>query len=194
MRGLTRGTLIAAAAILAAWGFGSGVFYIVSKRPGTCTICHFEKPYYESWKSSTHSFASCVDCHPYPFKRATVNAAGVHNPSPTALVEDSSCLKSGCHQDRLKKSVTAFKLGIQFDHSRHSGKLARGERLKCTSCHSRIVQGSHMAVTEKVCYLCHFMGAERGQAITQPRDLHEGGGGVQAVPHRCCGGKWRRAA
>lgn len=46
--------------------------------------------------------------------------------------------------------------GVAFDHRPHLTELRRGKRLRCTSCHSQIVQGSHMTVTTSTCFLCHF--------------------------------------
>ena len=37
--------------------------------------------------------------------------------------------------------------GIPFDHAPHLEQLRRGKQLRCTSCHSQIVQGEHMTVT-----------------------------------------------
>jgi hypothetical protein len=50
-----------------------------------------------------------------------------------------------------------FKRGIIFDHKPHFSEIKGGMKLHCTSCHYDIVQGSHMAVSEDVCFLCHFM-------------------------------------
>jgi hypothetical protein len=45
---------------------------------------------------------------------------------------------------------------MAFDHTPHLENLRRGKKLRCTSCHSQIVQGSHMTVTTSTCFLCHF--------------------------------------
>jgi hypothetical protein len=87
-------------------------------------------------------------------------------------VEDKTCLQEGCHTERLVDGKVTFKKNILFDHNVHVGKLLRGERLRCTSCHSQIVQGEHVAVTEKVCFLCHFKGADRGHAATACPSCH----------------------
>jgi hypothetical protein len=87
-------------------------------------------------------------------------------------VEDKTCLQEGCHTERLVNGKVTFKENILFDHNAHVGKLLRGNRLRCTSCHSQIVQGKHVAVTEKVCFLCHFKGADRGQAVTGCPSCH----------------------
>ena len=80
-------------------------------------------------------------------------------PRPTAEIPDASCLRSGCHETRLLSGRVDYN-GIAFDHAKHlpqdEGQLTRGMHLRCTSCHSQIVQGQHMTVTESTCYLCHF--------------------------------------
>ena len=35
----------------------------MSGTPAFCGSCHVMDPYYESWKTSTHSGIACVDCH-----------------------------------------------------------------------------------------------------------------------------------
>ena len=66
-------------------------------------------------------------------------------------------MRSGCHETRLLSGRVDFQ-GIPFDHAPHLGNLRRGKQLRCTSCHSQIVQGAHMTVTASTCYLCHFKG------------------------------------
>ena len=62
---------------------------------------------------------------------------------------------SGCHETRLLQGKVKFKR-FYFDHKPHLTELRRGKKLRCTSCHSQIVQGDHMKVTESTCFLCHF--------------------------------------
>ena len=65
---------------------------------------------------------------------------------PWAEVDDKSCLRSGCHTKRVLLGKEVYK-GILFDHQPHLTELRRGKHLRCTSCHSQIVQGSHITVT-----------------------------------------------
>ena len=74
---------------------------------------------------------------------------------PSAEIPDASCLRSGCHETRLLSGRVDFH-GIPFDHTPHLEEGRRGKTLRCTSCHSQIVQGSHMTVTTTTCFLCHF--------------------------------------
>jgi hypothetical protein len=64
-------------------------------------------------------------------------------------------------------------------------ELRRGKRLRCTSCHSQIVQGTHMTVTTSTCFLCHFKEGHFNEGVggcTRCHQIPEGdfdlGGGV----------------
>ena len=51
----------------------------------------------------------------------------------------------------------AVRRGLALLTATHDSLPAHvGNALRCTSCHSQIVQGNHMAVTEFTCFLCHF--------------------------------------
>ncbi len=142
-------------------------FVEYSAQPSFCTKCHNMVPYYESWASSSHNMVPCISCHYAPGIKAEamgkLQAAnqvvkyvtGTYGLKPWAEIEDAACLRSGCHITRELESTVVFK-GIRFNHSAHLGELRRGKQLRCTSCHSQIVQGEHLTVTESTCYLCHF--------------------------------------
>ncbi len=173
---LTRGILIGFLIIVGLFFIINLTFFATSHFPSSCNACHIMKPYYENWKTSVHNTAGCIECH--PFRPGFITTAilkyltGTYNPRPHAIVEDRSCLKSGCHNERLKNSKTTFKGSIIFDHDIHISKTKRGENLICTTCHSQIVQGEHISVTEKVCFLCHFKGAAKDQSITGCPSCH----------------------
>jgi nitrate/TMAO reductase-like tetraheme cytochrome c subunit len=155
-----------------------------TSRSEFCRSCHIMEPYYASWAASKHKDVSCIECHFAPglggklrgkmlglvqlAKYVTASAG----PRPAAEIPDASCLRSGCHETRLLSGRVDFH-NVHFDHNRHyrledetpkiegdSSKdaevVSRGIRLRCTSCHSQIVQGNHIAVTESTCFLCHF--------------------------------------
>ncbi len=143
----------------------------ITSRPGFCSTCHFMQPYYESWANSSHKDVTCTDCHfPPGLKnklKGKLTAAsmvvnyftGVYKKSkPWAEISDASCLRSGCHETRNLQGKVKFKKNIIFDHAPHLEGLRREKQLRCTSCHSQIVQGSHLSVTETSCFLCHFKG------------------------------------
>lgn len=146
-----------------------------STSPSFCNSCHIMKPFYESWKTSGHNFVPCVDCHYPPGATAELKGkfqalsqvakfvTGTYSTKPYAEIEDASCLRMGCHEKRLISGKATFKRGIIFDHEPHLTKMVRGKVLRCTSCHSQIVQGSHVSVTESVCFICHFKGAKAGR-------------------------------
>jgi nitrate/TMAO reductase-like tetraheme cytochrome c subunit len=145
-----------------------GIFLKVTGSSNFCRSCHVMRPYYNGWKTSSHSQVACVKCH-YPpgFKnvlKAKMQAAKqvvefvtkTYSTRFYAEIEDAACLRSGCHETRLLDTAITFKQNIQFNHKHHLGEIRRGKQLRCVSCHSQIVVGEHMTVTEKVCFLCHF--------------------------------------
>lgn len=138
-----------------------------TSRPEFCNSCHIMEPYYKSWQESSHKEVSCIECHFAPgaggklrgkmlglvqLAKYVTKSAG---PRPSAEVPDASCLRSGCHEKRLLSGRVEYH-GVHFDHTPHLSELRRGKQLRCTSCHSQIVQGKHMAVTATTCFLCHF--------------------------------------
>ena len=157
------------AAILAVIVAAVGTIGLVefSSSPAFCQTCHNMKPYYESWKSSSHSEVSCIECHIAPGIRGEAMGkiqamnqlvkyvTNTYGMKPWAEVDDASCLRSGCHSERKVEGLVDFN-GVMFDHTLHLGQLRREKQLRCTSCHSQIVQGEHIAVTVSTCILCHF--------------------------------------
>jgi nitrate/TMAO reductase-like tetraheme cytochrome c subunit len=154
---------------------GAVGFVEYSARPGFCDNCHLMVPYYESWKQSTHRDVPCIRCHYAPGIKAEAmgkfQAANqvvkyitrTYGTKPWAEIDDAACLRSGCHVEARLSTVVDY-AGVQFSHAEHLGELRRGKQLRCTSCHSQIVQGSHLSVTQETCFLCHF----KGRAETDP--------------------------
>ncbi len=144
-----------------------------TSRSEFCNTCHYMEPFYLAWKSSSHKDVDCIICHYEPgilstfegkikgleqlFKYTTQS---YRRSKPWAEIPDESCLRSGCHEKRLLQGTVKFKEEILFDHTPHLVELRRGKKLRCTSCHSQIVQGDHITVTETTCFLCHFKGKE----------------------------------
>ncbi len=172
-------TAIAVAVGVSLGGGGTFVALEVTTQPEFCNSCHIMEPYYESWKSSSHSNVSCVECHYEPglletfegkFKALSQLAKYVtstEGSKPWAEVSDYSCMRSGCHSTQLLEGELTFGR-VRFDHRQHLIGMQRGEKLRCTSCHSQIVQGNHLTVTTSSCILCHFKGAVTG--ATRPLD------------------------
>jgi nitrate/TMAO reductase-like tetraheme cytochrome c subunit len=154
----------------------------VSSKPQFCGSCHIMKPYYESWRHSSHRNVACVECHIAPSVTAEIRKkfealsmvvkyfTGTYGTNPWTEVEDAACLR--CHERRLLMGKVS--LGdIQFDHSAHLMDMRRGKTLRCTSCHSQIVQGSHIAVTTSTCILCHFKGTTPGTGTARCLLCHQ---------------------
>ncbi len=140
----------------------------VTSRPAFCPTCHYMEPFYESWQHSSHNKVSCIKCHFPPGLQGKIRgkmeglvqvvnylARSYLRRRPWAEIDDASCLQSGCHEKRLLNGKVIFH-NVVFNHTTHLEELRRGKRLRCTSCHSQIVQGNHMVVTETTCFLCHF--------------------------------------
>ncbi|MHC4940053.1 MAG: multiheme c-type cytochrome [Planctomycetota bacterium] len=168
-------------------GGGSVVALGLTTQPEFCQTCHIMEPYYESWKHSSHSHVTCVDCHFEPglletiegkFQAVAMLAKYVTNTEgtkPWAHVSDYSCMRAGCHSQQLLEGEINFGR-IRFNHRHHLIGFRIGTRLKCTSCHSQIVQGNHLSVTVTSCFLCHFADqktkSERGTPISDCNTCH----------------------
>ncbi len=169
--------LIVIAIVLVVGGLAGFGLFEMSTSPMLCNSCHIMKPYVAAWKTSKHKNVTCVKCHYPPGFRDTIWvkyqavsqvvkwATQTYNSKPFAEVEDASCLRSGCHEKRLLQGKVVFKRGIVFDHRPHLEQPRRGRQLRCTSCHSQIVVGTHIEVTESTCFLCHFKGTKTGREL-----------------------------
>ena len=174
---------VATAVLVSLGGGGTFVALEITTKPEFCTSCHIMQPYYDSWASSSHAGVSCVECHYEPglletfegkFKALSQLAKYVtqtQGSKPWAEVSDQSCMRSGCHSARLLEGPIQFGR-VKFDHSHHLSSLRRGKRLRCTSCHSQIVQGDHLTVTSSSCFLCHFKKDDRSHAIDDCDKCH----------------------
>ncbi len=167
--------LQAAIVIAVLSAFGAVGFLEYSAQPGFCDNCHIMEPYYQSWLSSSHNQVPCIKCHYAPGIKAEamgkVQAANqvvkyitrAYGEKPWAEIEDAACTREGCHlQQELR--IVSFR-GVLFDHAEHLTELRRGKQLRCTSCHSQIVQGEHLTVTVSSCALCHFKDRPVGQPL-----------------------------
>jgi nitrate/TMAO reductase-like tetraheme cytochrome c subunit len=157
----------------------------VTSTPKFCNTCHNMKPYYASWEQSSHKHVTCTDCHFPPGLKHKLKGkftalsmvvnyfTGVYKRNkPWAEISDESCMRGGCHERRTLTGKVDFKKDIIFDHAPHLKGLRREKKLRCTSCHSQIVQGSHISVTESTCFLCHFKGTEVHATIDECTKCH----------------------
>ena len=149
-----------------------------------CSTCHYMKPFYRSWETSSHSHVECNTCHYPPGLRSKFRAKieGILQvgrywsklylkSKPWAEIPDEACLREGCHDKRLLEGRVKFKK-IVFDHKIHFSDLKRGKQLRCTSCHSQIVQGEHIIVTNSTCFICHFKESEHYPQISACSHCH----------------------
>jgi len=155
-----------------------------TSRPSFCNSCHIMEPYYNSWQQSVHHDVSCIKCHFPPgaaeeihgkmlgLVQLTKYITSSAGPKPTAEIPDASCLRSGCHETRLLSGKLNFN-GVPFDHRPHLEQERRGKKLRCTSCHSQIVQGSHMTVTTSTCFLCHFKDEHFNEGLSACTRCHQ---------------------
>ncbi len=149
-----------------------------------CSVCHYMKPFYQSWEESAHAGIECSKCHYPPGLRSflRVKLEGLNQvlrywtklyvkSKPWAEIPDESCLRPGCHEKRLLEGRVQFRK-VVFDHQVHLGDMRRGKKLRCTSCHSQIVQGDHITVTESSCFICHFKASEHYPQISSCSHCH----------------------
>jgi len=172
---LLKGIGIVIGSLLVLFLLLNGIFYFSSYHPSTCKVCHIMVPYYRQWHTSTHKEFPCIKCHSYKwtnvFTYTTKYLTGIYSPKPHSIIDDSSCTKKGCHFPEPPEKML-FKKKFQFNHQIHNKSFLRIERLRCSNCHSQIVQGEHIRVSEDICFLCHFKGIEQGQAISGCTSCH----------------------
>lgn len=150
-----------------------------------CNVCHYMKPFYKSWQESSHKHIPCSTCHYPPGLRSKIKAkfeglvmVGRYwtklylKSKPWAEISDTNCLKPGCHDKRLLRGQVKFNK-VVFDHKIHLTDLRRGKMLRCTSCHSQIVQGKHITVTETTCFICHFKESQAHPRAADCRLCHK---------------------
>ena len=166
-----------------------------TSRSEFCISCHIMEPYYVSWQESTHHDVACIKCHFPPGAAEKVRGkmlglvqllkyvTETAGPRLSAEIPDESCLR--CHDTRLLSGRVEF-ASVPFDHGPHLADTRRGKKLRCTSCHSQIVQGEHMTVTTSTCFLCHFKDNALNEGLGTctrcheiPEEMFELGGGVK---------------
>lgn len=166
MRRRTRWTLIVAGFLILVWLLWVGAR--VTDDPGFCASCHFMEPYVENWETSSHAGVNCIDCH---YERGFLGYLqgkgrlvsemfrywiGAYNVRPHAQLSDENCIS--CHSREALEAIQTYSRNIEFSHRQHYRSPVRGMELTCSTCHSQLVQGSHTAVDQDTCILCHFVG------------------------------------
>jgi nitrate/TMAO reductase-like tetraheme cytochrome c subunit len=162
----------------------AAVFVRFSESPRFCYSCHIMRPYYKAWEESSHNEVNCLECHYPPTVGGHIKSkfvaisqvvqyfTGSYGTRFWAEIDDEACLQMGCHDTRLLAGEVTYKENISFDHAFHLGDMRRGKRLRCTSCHSQMVIGNHIEVTESVCYTCHFKEATLGKGTADCLTCH----------------------
>ncbi len=148
--------------------------------PKICTSCHEMEKYFESWNESTHRGVKCYECHygkgPINFLRGVYHSLGVLQAKVPpyvylpANVSSENCLN--CHENI--ESVGYVSYGeINFSHREHLSGYKRGFlKLECVSCHREIVVGSHIAVKNSTCFVCHFYESPGGVPVSGCPSCH----------------------
>ncbi len=164
----------------------AGVFLLLeaTASPKFCASCHNMQVYIESWQESTHRNVNCITCHFEPGftnmlkgkwkaqMHVWMKLTGTAPPKPHTQVSDASCLQEGCHSSKALSEETIKFKGVRFSHGTHLGELRKGKKLRCVSCHSQIVQGEHLTVTETTCFTCHFNNRQEYAAMAECTVCH----------------------
>ena len=160
--------ILAALIVLAVIVFGSAYFRVI-EHPKFCgSFCHNMEASYASYKKSPHDGIRCAECHSRTgfvdgFMKDTIYAAAreiyIHMEGEDFYdmeevrprVSNESCLRHECHKvESLVGRDNLFAGDNIFKHSAHPIST----ELNCTSCHSQSKE-KHMAVDQRVCFLCH---------------------------------------
>lgn len=158
----------------------SGGAIVITAQPGFCNSCHIMNPYYDSWRDSSHSHVSCLDCHLQPgltsYARGKINGlaqavaciTGRVGTKPNATVDDASCMRSECHSAEELKSKNLVYSGMKFTHEAHIEQEVGGIKITCGLCHSHVEGKEHFSVNKEVCFTCHFLkGSESDSRLVQ---------------------------
>lgn len=140
-----------------------------TSRPRFCGSCHIMQPYYDSWSADAHATkanARCVDCHYAPGEQHTIKAkmrglsqvvtyfsgrAGGRRPRPH--VQDSSCLREGCHKtpDFIDKPYAVK--DVKFVHNKHlqpDTAIVQDNRQQMSALQQRLTTAMDPATFERV--------------------------------------------
>ncbi len=131
--------------------------FSLSSSPLFCSSCHNIKPYYLSWKASSHSKVSCLSCHQSPGIDGWVETRleGLENlrlyifkqkKTYKKRVSDIACLD--CHQE-IKTRVVGKK--IRMSHK----EIITGRH--CSECHpNRGHKEEKPVAIMELCFPCHL--------------------------------------
>ncbi len=117
--------------------------YYYTSSPQACASCHTMKPYYDSWKASSHATAAsnCTSCHVRQgvfnlfayrilfYWEIFAQVTGIDGKPIGVMVPGvESCRRSGCHSLNRVVSTSAE---LRISHREHVIRA----RLSCVKCH-----------------------------------------------------------
>lgn len=156
-------TLIAAVVAVVVYA----IPYYYTSSPSACASCHRMKPYYDSWKTSSHVTATsnCLACH---VRQGTLNIVAYRllfyweifaevtgidgKPIGVMIPGVESCRRSGCHSLNRTVSTSAE---LRISHREHVVKA----HISCIKCHPgaahKGVGKRFLVPPRKLCVGCH---------------------------------------
>lgn len=156
-----------------------------TSRSSFCDTCHEMEPYYNSWQTSSHATAECVECHIPPgfvayvqtklfsFREIWVHTVGSPT-SPLAVtreIPNDSCFR--CHESDSENVPTDVTLGdVSFSHEAHQDEF-------CITCHVRVVHREvnppyyKSPAAMSSCLECHDGTTAAGRCSTCHAPAHE---------------------
>ena len=154
-------------AVLAAVVLVFAVPVAFTATPSRCASCHEMKPYYDSWRTSSHRAAApnCLYCHAKPgvlnvvgfelgFYRMLAGHFSGSSVSTTQADAPSvaSCSRKTCHSLNRETSTAG---DLKIDHSLHVTKAG----IACARCHPGAVHtgvgGRQKLPRMQLCKECH---------------------------------------
>ena len=180
LRRMVLGTIVVVVIlILAFWAFLK-----VGTNPSFYARFPWLREYVASWKASTHAKVQCAECHFEPGAEGDVRAqkvaiglvaaelTGTGSTVAFRAAPEDGCTRSGCHADILKGGAIEWR-GVRFSHADHLGKIKRGLKPACTTCHQTLVHGHKKPVNTDTCTICHFMNLGWEEDISRCELCHD---------------------
>ncbi len=145
--------------------------------------------YVTTWKTSSHADVGCVECHFVSGPSGAVRvqkvavalvAQGITGTGSTSVFQaapESGCVQEGCHAEIPEGGELGFH-GVRFSHADHLGKIKRGLKPACTTCHQSLVHGEGKPVSTEACTICHFRKLGWEEDISRCQLCHD----VSALP------------
>ncbi len=142
-------------------------FLRVGGSPGFYARFPWLSEYVSTWKGSSHAEVGCTECHFDPGPGGAVRVqkvavalvaqalTGTGSTTMFQAAPEEGCVREGCHVEVPTGGELGFH-GVKFSHADHLGKIKRGLKPACTTCHQSLVHGEQAPVSTEACTLCHF--------------------------------------